>query len=182
MEPDGESRLNPGEAQLVCHYVGRLVAAGAVASDIAVIAPYAAQVRLLRKLLRNLPVEIDSVDGFQGREKEIVIVSTVRSNTIGEIGFLADTRRNERSAHPGATEIDRRRRQRHLSQRCFPSGGCWPMWKRSADIAPFGKKRALVSLSRRRDGRLQLPLQSFAVRVGIAHQSAPLLHITNRIA
>jgi hypothetical protein len=87
LEPDGESRLNPGEAQLVCRYVGKLVAAGVPADEIAVIAPYAAQVRLLRKLLRDLPVEIDSVDGFQGREKEAVLVSTVRSNTIGENGF-----------------------------------------------------------------------------------------------
>ncbi len=92
-EPDGESRLNPREAQLVCRYVGALVAAGVAAEDIAVIAPYAAQVRLLRELLKGLAVEIDSVDGFQGREKEAIIVTLVRSNPTGEIGFLADTRR-----------------------------------------------------------------------------------------
>jgi len=92
-EPDGESRLNPQEAQLVCRYVGALVAAGVAAEDIAVIAPYAAQVRLLRELLKGLAVEIDSVDGFQGREKEAIIVTLVRSNPIGEIGFLSDTRR-----------------------------------------------------------------------------------------
>ena len=38
-------------------------------------------------------LEIDSVDGFQGREKEAVVISLVRSNTKGEIGFLADVRR-----------------------------------------------------------------------------------------
>ena len=38
-------------------------------------------------------LEIDTVDGFQGREKEAVLISLVRSNDKGEIGFLADTRR-----------------------------------------------------------------------------------------
>jgi ATP-dependent RNA/DNA helicase IGHMBP2 len=38
-------------------------------------------------------LEIDSVDGFQGREKEVVVLSLVRSNTEGEIGFLGDVRR-----------------------------------------------------------------------------------------
>ena len=57
------------------------------------IAPYAAQVRLLRELLAVPGLEIDSVDGFQGREKEAVVISLVRSNPKGEIGFLADVRR-----------------------------------------------------------------------------------------
>ena len=38
-------------------------------------------------------VEVDTVDGFQGREKEAVVISLVRSNTSGELGFLTDTRR-----------------------------------------------------------------------------------------
>jgi superfamily I DNA and/or RNA helicase len=92
-EPDGESRFNEREAQLVCKKVGELVAAGVPGESIAVIAPYAAQVRLIRQMLDVPDVEIDSVDGFQGREKEAVVVSLVRSNPTGEIGFLADTRR-----------------------------------------------------------------------------------------
>jgi superfamily I DNA and/or RNA helicase len=104
LEPDGESRRNPAEAALVCRKVRTLLAAGLPAADIAVIAPYSAQVRLIRDLLRSgdresesesqaSAVEVDSVDGFQGREKEAVIISLVRSNRDGEIGFLADTRR-----------------------------------------------------------------------------------------
>ena len=62
-------------------------------ATIAVIAPYAAQVRLLRERLAVPGLEIDSVDGFQGREKEAVVISLVRSNPDGEIGFLADVRR-----------------------------------------------------------------------------------------
>eukprot|EP00755_Sulcionema_specki_P010916 Sspe_Gene.7228::Locus_2447_Transcript_1_1_Confidence_1.000_Length_4022::g.7228::m.7228/K14326/UPF1, RENT1; regulator of nonsense transcripts 1 len=80
-------------------------------SDIGVITPYSAQVRLLRRLLaqfRNpstkndngdikdspeVGLEINSVDGFQGREKEVILVSTVRANKQGEVGFLSDVRR-----------------------------------------------------------------------------------------
>ena len=61
--------------------------------DIAVIAPYAAQVRLLRDQFEGQGLEIDTVDGFQGREKEVVVISLVRSNAINEIGFLSDRRR-----------------------------------------------------------------------------------------
>jgi superfamily I DNA and/or RNA helicase len=92
-EPDGESRFNPREADVVCAKVRALLEAGVAPGDVAVIAPYAAQVRLLRERLVVTGLEIDSVDGFQGREKEAVIISLVRSNSEGEIGFLADVRR-----------------------------------------------------------------------------------------
>lgn len=83
------------------------------ASDIGIIAPYAAQISLLTRLfnidatyrarfdsvlgsdrtrdLENL--EIKTVDGFEGREKDVIIFSTVRNNPAGHIGFLADHRR-----------------------------------------------------------------------------------------
>jgi ATP-dependent RNA/DNA helicase IGHMBP2 len=93
LEPDGESRLNRQEADLVRRKVQGLLDAGVAATDIAVIAPYAAQVRLLREVLAVPRLEIDSVDGFQGREKEAVVISLVRSNLKGEIGFLGDVRR-----------------------------------------------------------------------------------------
>ena len=93
IEPDGESRLNRGEAEVVCGKVRALLACGLAAADVAVITPYAAQVRLLQELLAVPGLEIDSVDGFQGREKEAVVISLVRSNARGEIGFLADVRR-----------------------------------------------------------------------------------------
>jgi hypothetical protein len=92
-EPDGESRLNPQEAALVARKVRAVLAAGVAPEAVAVIAPYAAQVRRLRELLPVPGLEVDSVDGFQGREKEAVVLSLVRSNAEGEVGFLADVRR-----------------------------------------------------------------------------------------
>ncbi len=90
---DGQSIDNPQEAELVVRYVQRLLAAGLPGSDIAVISPYAAQVRQLNELLGDCDVEIDTVDGFQGREKEAVVISMVRSNPDGQLGFLKDFRR-----------------------------------------------------------------------------------------
>ncbi|KAI8920581.1 P-loop containing nucleoside triphosphate hydrolase protein [Entophlyctis helioformis] len=89
------SKLNQGEAVLVRNHVDALVAAGVLASDIAVITPYNAQVALLRAMLRDTypDLEIGSVDGFQGREKDAVVISLVRSNPDGDVGFLADRRR-----------------------------------------------------------------------------------------
>jgi predicted DNA helicase len=93
IEPDGESRLNRRETDVVVRKVNELIAAGVASEAIGVISPYAAQVRLLRSSLPNPALEIDTVDGFQGREKEAIVISLVRSNERGEIGFLADTRR-----------------------------------------------------------------------------------------
>jgi superfamily I DNA and/or RNA helicase len=93
VEPDGESRFNEQEAQLVRRKVEALLAAGVLPEQVGVIAPYSAQVRRLRELLPVAGLEVDSVDGFQGREKEAIIVSLVRSNSEGDIGFLGDVRR-----------------------------------------------------------------------------------------
>jgi ATP-dependent RNA/DNA helicase IGHMBP2 len=93
LEPDGESRLNRQEAAVVCRKIREFLEWGVAPGDIAVIATYAAQVRLLRERLSVPGLEIDSVDGFQGREKEVVVISLVRSNERGEIGFLQELRR-----------------------------------------------------------------------------------------
>lgn len=89
--------LTPTEAEAagrsLINLVVREEAAGLASADIAVITPYAAQARLLREQLPDPELEVDTVDGFQGREKEAVVVSLVRSNREGEIGFLADVRR-----------------------------------------------------------------------------------------
>jgi ATP-dependent RNA/DNA helicase IGHMBP2 len=100
LEPSGLSKRNRNEAKLVLQKVGELLEAGVDPQAIGVIAPYAAQVRLLRdSASKQAPrelwcrVEIDTVDGFQGREKEAIVISMVRSNPQHEIGFLADRRR-----------------------------------------------------------------------------------------
>ncbi|NXN97066.1 SMBP2 protein, partial [Rhinopomastus cyanomelas] len=92
---DEQSKGNPGEVQLVGLHIQALVEAGVKAQDIAVVAPYNLQVDLLREHLcqQHPQLEVRSVDGFQGREKEAVILSLVRSNRKGEVGFLAEERR-----------------------------------------------------------------------------------------
>ncbi|KAK0667160.1 P-loop containing nucleoside triphosphate hydrolase protein [Cercophora samala] len=91
----GDSKSNEGEAMLVREHVRCLVEDGGVRSeDVAVVSPYNAQLALLAPLKEQYPgIELGSVDGFQGREKEAVIVTLVRSNTDGEVGFLAEKRR-----------------------------------------------------------------------------------------
>jgi len=93
LEEGSQSRYNPEEAELVLAELRRYLSYGVPPQEIAVISAYSAQVRLLISKSPDPAVEIDSVDGFQGREKELVIVSLVRSNMEGEMGFLADTRR-----------------------------------------------------------------------------------------
>jgi len=94
VEVDGDSRFNLQEAGIALQRLQVLLEAGLAPQDIAVISPYSAQVRLLReRLAGQSEIEVDSVDGFQGREKEAVIVSLVRSNADGAIGFLEDVRR-----------------------------------------------------------------------------------------
>ncbi|KAJ8700747.1 hypothetical protein PTI98_003744 [Pleurotus ostreatus] len=109
------SRVNVNEAHIVCSVVEDLLLNNPElkGSDIGVIAPYVAQTSLLTRFFNSnekyrerfkdvlgdhramqLPsIEIKTVDGFEGREKEVIIFSTVRNNSGGHIGFLADRRR-----------------------------------------------------------------------------------------
>jgi ATP-dependent RNA/DNA helicase IGHMBP2 len=90
------STFNVGNAERVAAEARRLLSRGVAPRDLAVIAAYSAQARRLRDLLRDeraAGVEVGTVDGFQGREKEAVIVDLVRSNDHGELGFLVNTRR-----------------------------------------------------------------------------------------
>jgi len=91
---DEGSKSNVGEAELVVRITTALLDAGVPAAAIGVVTPYNAQVQLLRERLGGIEgLEIGTVDGLQGREKEAVVVSLVRSNESGEVGFLAELRR-----------------------------------------------------------------------------------------
>ena len=96
------SKSNPTEALLVLHHVRNLISAGISPQDIAIITPYNAQLSHLTQSLHihdKSPgvdlgrVEISSIDGFQGREKEAIVLSLTRSNDDKEVGFLSDERR-----------------------------------------------------------------------------------------
>lgn len=91
----GESKSNDMEALVVARHIGNLIEAGIKPEDIAIITPYNGQLALLSQMLREKypGIELGSVDGFQGREKEAVVVSLVRSNPAHEVGFLGEKRR-----------------------------------------------------------------------------------------
>ncbi len=87
------SKHNPGEASIVQSVMGKLVELNIDPQTIGVISPYDDQIDLLLKNLKHEGLEIKTVDGFQGREKDVILLSLVRSNHRGDIGFLEDLRR-----------------------------------------------------------------------------------------
>lgn len=110
LEEESLSTFNPEEARFACKFLNDTVVKIGFSKftqekwTIGLIAPYSAQVRLLRHLIfetfefPNLKafselITIDTVDGFQGQERDLMLISLTRSNDRGEIGFLADERR-----------------------------------------------------------------------------------------
>ncbi|WP_342375949.1 IGHMBP2 family helicase [Myxococcus stipitatus] len=95
VEPTTRSLFNTGEADLIETRVRALLALGLSQRELAVITPYSAQAHRLRERLESFApdVEVDTVDAFQGREKDAVLVSLTRSNSEGQVGFLNDLRR-----------------------------------------------------------------------------------------
>jgi regulator of nonsense transcripts 1 len=96
----GTSFVNRGEATAIGHLLRCFAGSGVDPDGVAVITPYLGQVSYLYDALPALSdpafvskVEIDTVDAFQGREKDFVIFGCVRANGQREIGFLTDKRR-----------------------------------------------------------------------------------------
>jgi superfamily I DNA and/or RNA helicase len=105
----GESygRVNPAEAEVTLmalqHYFSKIGKQRLLDDriDVGIISPYRAQVQLLRRLLMKREyfkpfrrmISVNTVDGFQGQERDVIVISLVRSNDEGQIGFLRDLRR-----------------------------------------------------------------------------------------
>ncbi len=104
---DTYGRINRAEAALTLDTLKKYIAGIGKErllyenTDIGVISPYKAQVQLLRRMFgrdaflrpfRN-SITVNTVDGFQGQERDIIIISLVRANEDGSIGFLSDIRR-----------------------------------------------------------------------------------------
>ena len=88
------SYANEAEAVVAAQLISTFFDMGIEEKAIGVISPYDDQVDLLSEKLQQFEdLEIKTVDGFQGREKEIIIISFVRSNENQQIGFLNDVRR-----------------------------------------------------------------------------------------
>lgn len=94
-ENSRKSFVNEGEAEIVEFLVWYLCMNGVQYHEIGVITPYRGQVRLIKskKYFKGQGIAIASVDGFQGREKEVIILSLVRSNVHSNIGFVKNERR-----------------------------------------------------------------------------------------
>ncbi|MBR3433281.1 MAG: AAA family ATPase [Bacteroidaceae bacterium] len=104
---DGLSRANPAEAALTLQTLQRYferIGKDRILEeriDVGIISPYKGQIRLLRHLIRKdrywrpfrSLITINTVDGFQGQERDVIVISLVRSNAEGNIGFLHDLRR-----------------------------------------------------------------------------------------
>jgi len=97
---DGASYHNVQQAEAAIALLGQVLQDASVATC-AILTPYNGQVRLMiarltagqQRLLESGHLVISTVDGFQGREADAVILSTVRCNARGKIGFVSDVRR-----------------------------------------------------------------------------------------
>ena len=92
-DPVSRSLANEGEARLVAAVVTQLRAAGVAPADIGVAAPYSAQVARLKQDPALEGIEVASINAFQGRERPVLVLTWVRANADGEVGFVADSRR-----------------------------------------------------------------------------------------
>ncbi len=100
---DGTSSTNPYEANLLIQYLGNYLNNNKVNhhNSIAIISPYKKQVDFLKENISQLAgyeqyklsINVNTIDSFQGQERDIVCISLCRSNEKGEIGFLNDIRR-----------------------------------------------------------------------------------------
>lgn len=96
-----QSRYNPEEFQILCEHLYQLIDAYGdhPLPEIAIISPYREQVNWMQQTvtadekLSKIPLEINTIDAFQGQECDVVYISLVRSNLKSEIGFLSDYRR-----------------------------------------------------------------------------------------
>lgn len=108
VNPEAQSSANPEEADLLLNHLQLLLKDYEQDEEVAplkigVIAPYRAQINYLQDKVEHMPhlhelyqkreLSIGTVDSFQGQERDIIYISMVRSNDIGEIGFLSDIRR-----------------------------------------------------------------------------------------
>lgn len=92
-DPLTRSRFNVGEVSIVAAVVDQLRALSVPREAVVVVAPYSAQVARLRQCPALAGIEVTTVNSIQGREAPVVVASWVRSNSSGEVGFVADPRR-----------------------------------------------------------------------------------------
>ena len=87
------SKYNMGEVVVVRKYLDLVLASVSKSTQVSIISPYLMQTEKLKEAVDREEVEVSTVDSFQGRENDLIILSLVRSNPAGTVGFLSDYRR-----------------------------------------------------------------------------------------
>jgi superfamily I DNA and/or RNA helicase len=127
----GQSKSNSEQVNVVKRLVSLLTPldGASIAPGISIVTPYSKQKAAIGRALPS--IECSTIDGFQGRENDIIIFSTVRSNAIGDLGFLNDERR---------LNVAWTRAKRALfvigDKRTLGDHENSPMWKRAIESCP----------------------------------------------
>ena len=136
----GRSYKNDAESDVVRKLVAQLIEDNVNPNSIAILTPYAAQVVSIREHVHVKNTEVCTIDAFQGREKDVIIFSTVRCNSHGSLGFVDDKYRMNvllTRAKRGIIGVG--------CKKTLNSSPLWKMWLQQTEIVTIGNLSNLLT-------------------------------------